>query len=291
MDVRLLRFFIAVYEERNFIVASKRCFVSQPSISTSIKQLEEEVGSELFVRHKKGVDPTKEAAHLYPIALRMVKDLQRLPDLFQREVSKQKFVLSIMPDLNPGMISKLLCLLHERVKGLEFELVDFENQADATLTLDAFKKDDEIFVPLWEDDYVLCVPPGHPFEKRDEIGPEDLHGLDFIECPPCEAHQQTIGLLSCSDMSLNIVARGQHKSHVLALIRAGIGMSFLPTGLVDGVDGVIVRPYSGQRMFRRIGLTYPSSTETSSILQTILPKCQVIAQELSRFVKNEGKQG
>lgn len=282
MDVRLLRFFIAVFEERNFTAASKRCYVSQPSISTSIKQLEEEVGSMLFIRHKKGVDPTKEAEHLYPIALRMLKDLQRLPEIFQREVSKQKFVLSIMPDLNQELISQLLRLLHERVDGLEFELVDFERQADATLTLDAFKKDDEIFVPLWEDDYVLCVPLGHPFEEKEQIGPEDLHGLDFIECPPCEAHQQTIGLLSCSDMSLNIVARGQHKSHVLTLIKAGIGMSFLPTGLVDGVEGVVVRPYSGQRMFRRIGLTYPSSTETSSVLQAILPQCQEIGEILQK---------
>ncbi|MCG8552937.1 MAG: LysR family transcriptional regulator [Desulfobacterales bacterium] len=283
MDVRLLRFFTAVYEERNFTAASKRCFVSQPSISTSIKQLEEEVGSTLFTRHKKGVDPTKEADQLYPIALRMLKDLQRLPEIFQREVNKQKFILSIMPDLNLAMISHLLRLLHERVGGLEFELVDFDSQADATLTLDAYKKDDEIFVPLWEDDYVVCVPPGHPFEEKEQIRPEDLHGLDFIACPPCEAHQQTIGLLSCSDMSLNIVARGEHKSHVLNLIKAGIGMSFLPTGLVEGVDGVVVRPYSGQRMFRRIGLAYPSSTETSAVLQAVLPKCQEIAERLQEL--------
>lgn len=54
MDLRLLKSFFAVYEEKNITLAAERCFVSQPSISNAIKQLEEELNTSLFVRHKKG---------------------------------------------------------------------------------------------------------------------------------------------------------------------------------------------------------------------------------------------
>ena len=68
MDLRLLRFFIAVYEEKNITLAAERCCVSQPSISSGIKQLEQELATQLFVRHKKGVNLTDEAHYLYPLA-------------------------------------------------------------------------------------------------------------------------------------------------------------------------------------------------------------------------------
>ena len=58
MDIRELRYFAAVYRERKLTAAARACFVSQPSISTAITHLEAELGTTLFIRHKKGVAPT-----------------------------------------------------------------------------------------------------------------------------------------------------------------------------------------------------------------------------------------
>ncbi len=55
LDLRLLRFFIAIYEEKNITAAAERCHVSQPSLSAGLRQLEEALGDSLFVRGKKGV--------------------------------------------------------------------------------------------------------------------------------------------------------------------------------------------------------------------------------------------
>ena len=65
MDLRRLSCFVAVYEERNMTAAAQRCFVSQPALSASIKQLEQELATPLFQRHKRGVDLTDEAHQLY----------------------------------------------------------------------------------------------------------------------------------------------------------------------------------------------------------------------------------
>ena len=54
MEIRELRYFAAVYSERNLTAAARRCFISQPSISAAIANLEAELGTTLFIRHKKG---------------------------------------------------------------------------------------------------------------------------------------------------------------------------------------------------------------------------------------------
>ena len=64
MDIRELRYFSAVFRERNLTAAARRCFISQPSISAAITNLEAELGTTLFIRHKKGVAPTQ-AAELF----------------------------------------------------------------------------------------------------------------------------------------------------------------------------------------------------------------------------------
>lgn len=281
MDIRLLRLFIAVYEEKNFTAASKRCFVSQPSISTAIRQLEEELGKNLFVRHKKGVTPTPDAEYLYPMAIRMLGDLERLPQVFQDKADKKKLTLGMMPDLSSYHVSAFLKFLNENISGLELEIVDFNKPTDVTLTIDVLKKEEDLFLPLWEEDYVICIPENHHLAKKDIIHLEDLHKQNFIECPPCEAHQQTMGLLARSQRMLNIVANADYKIQVLYLILAGVGISFLPTGLIENVKGVVTRPYSGQRMFRRIGLAYSSSAKPCPALEEILGLSDLIHGEFN----------
>ena len=65
MDIRELRYFAAVYRERNLTAAAKRCFISQPSISAAITNLEAELGTTLFIRHKKGMAPTASAEQFH----------------------------------------------------------------------------------------------------------------------------------------------------------------------------------------------------------------------------------
>ena len=78
MDIRELRYFAAVYRERNLTAAAKRCFISQPSISAAITNLEAELGTTLFIRHKKGMAPTESAAQFHGIARKIIDDAVRL---------------------------------------------------------------------------------------------------------------------------------------------------------------------------------------------------------------------
>ncbi|PSU32908.1 LysR family transcriptional regulator [Photobacterium lutimaris] len=278
MDLRLLRFFVAVYEEKNITLAAERCYVSQPSISNAVKQLEEELNTTLFERHKKGVNLTDEAHYLYPLAVRLLGDVNRLPSLFQQRTECLPLKLGNFPDLSQKALASIFSCLNENIPNVLLELVDHDVPADARLTLDMFKQDGEIFLPLWEEDYVLCMLPSHPLAKLDKVKPEQLHQHDFIECPPCEAHQQTIGLLACDGLAVNLVAKAEHKTQVMHLVQAGLGISFLPTGVLETARELVTVPLDGPRMFRRLGLCYPAN-------RTLNPALAETVKALSQFAR------
>ncbi|MCU8104386.1 LysR family transcriptional regulator [Shewanella sp. SM101] len=270
VDLRLLRFFIAIFEENNITSAANRCFVSQPSLSAGLKQLEEELGGQLFERSKKGVKPLDSAHYLYPLAVKLVEEASKLPGLFMAKASRQKLRLAVMPDLSQRRLAGFLQQVNQAIDKLDLELVDYQSPADCRLTIDSLRHEDEVFFPLWEEDYVLCVPKDHTLAQVDNLRPEQLNGFDFIECPPCEAHQQTIGLLACSNMSLNLVAKAESKSLVMSLVLAGFGVSFLPDGLIEDEPRLKQVKFDGPRMFRRIGLCYPSHQAVAPTLATLL---------------------
>lgn len=90
VDIRLLRLFIAIYEEKNLTLAAEKSHITQPSISAALKQLEELLGNDLFSRDKKGVQPLNSAHELYPHAKRLVDDSAKLSSLFMSKATTPK---------------------------------------------------------------------------------------------------------------------------------------------------------------------------------------------------------
>ncbi|GAA4881250.1 LysR family transcriptional regulator [Ferrimonas pelagia] len=271
MELRRLRCFVAVFEERDITVAAQRCFVSQPSLSSSIKQLEQELGAALFVRHKRGVDLTDDAHQLYPLACRLLAQADQLPQLFAERLARVKIRLAHFHDLSPSLLGQYIqrCLASDA--QIELELCDHDDLAvDGRLTLDVLKRDDELFVPLWEEDYLLCVPRGHALAQQSSVSLAQLDHYPFIECAACEAHQQTLSLLAAGGFAVDLVAKAAHKTQVRHLVEAGVGISFLPSGVLERSDALVAVSLDAPRMFRRIGLCLSASSAESEPANTLL---------------------
>src|SRR5437764_14817434 len=96
MDIRELRYFAAVIQERNLTAAAKRCFISQPSISAAITHLEAELGTTLFIRHKKGVAPTQAAEQFHSVARRILDEADAAKNLLRKPTGQQNLTLRLM---------------------------------------------------------------------------------------------------------------------------------------------------------------------------------------------------
>src|ERR1700758_1749600 len=108
MDIRELRYFSAVFAEHNLTAAARRCFISQPSISAAITNLEAELGTTLFVRHKKGVAPTASAEQFHAVARRIIDEADAAKNLFRKSPSRDALTLGLMRTLDRARIVGLL---------------------------------------------------------------------------------------------------------------------------------------------------------------------------------------
>src|ERR1700720_3326246 len=95
MEIRELRYFAAVYSERNLTAAARHCFISQPSISAAIANLEAELGTTLFIRHKKGVAPTASAEQFHAVARRIIDEADAARNLFRKPSARHALTLGL----------------------------------------------------------------------------------------------------------------------------------------------------------------------------------------------------
>src|SRR5579862_7497996 len=84
MEVRELRYMVAVAEARHFGRAAAALHVSQPSLSYSIKRLEQSIGVQLFRRHARGIDLTEAGADLLPAAKAILRQVDRMAEVAER---------------------------------------------------------------------------------------------------------------------------------------------------------------------------------------------------------------
>ena len=172
------------------------------------------------------------------------------------------------------MSQLLFATIQSCLKQNELQLTHLQEKANARVLLDSMKNDEDMFLPLWREEYVFCIHKDNPLAEKTAIAVTDLHQQPFIIFPPCEAHQRTLSLLSQFDMEVDIVASAASKDQVVILLLANQGASFLPEGMARQFPELLVKPYSGPTDFRQVGLAWSSSQPPSPLLQQVINCCR-----------------
>lgn len=248
MELRELRYFTAVYEERSVTAAARRCFISQPSVSAAVAQLEQELEAPLFLRHRKGVAPTAAADQLYPVARRLIDQAQAVRGLFRQAPPRRALSLGLMPSLD---VERTLALLRPLTGAadLDLRLVGADDPCDARIVSRGLLAKGETFLPLWKERYVLALPPGHPLTLKERVRAADLPGLRLIDRCHCENTK------AFDRGRPRTVAVAQSEEWAVALVAAGVGAAILPEGVVRD-PRVTVREITDVRASREVGLAY-----------------------------------
>ena len=265
MDLRALRYFTAVYEAGNLTAAARACLVSQPSMSVAIAGLEDELGTALFVRHKKGVAPTAAAEQLHPIARRLLDETEALRGLFRAPPPRRALTIGLARTLD---IPRTLALLAP-VTGspaIDLRLVGDDEPCDARVIDRVSAAARETFVPLWRERFVVALPAAHPLTLKDRLRPADLVGLPLVERCHCE-HR---ALFARARHHFETVAVAQSEEWALALVAAGVGVAILPEGVVRPGQGVVARAIEGVEVARVVGLAYGGTRAPSADVHALV---------------------
>ena len=276
MDIRELRYFAAVYRERNLTAAARRCFISQPSISAAITNLEAELGTTLFIRHKKGVAPTRSAEQFHSVARRIIDDADAARNLFRTPSARHALTLGLMRTLDMPRTIALLKPLTS-ASDVALRLVGIHEAADARIVSRSMIDADEHFIPLWIDRYVAALPPSHPLTLKDKLRTSDFAGVAMIDRCHCEQSE----FFNRTAQPRETVAIAESEDWAMALVAAGVGIAIVPEGVARANPDVAVREIEVE-VKRQVGLAYSAVRPASDVLQNFIAKLGRQRPNLSR---------
>lgn len=271
MDLRALEYFVSIYETGSLSAASKKKFVAQPSISSSLKQLEQSLSTSLFVRHARGVQATHTGEQLYPLAKQLLGQATAIRDVFSTDTTKIPFRLGLIKGLGVARMSDLLGRFTRSVDSLELTLVSQDEPCQARIISRDLLLTNELFVPMWQEEYQLAIPLHHPLGLSDSLSITDLQGLAFIQRNPCEGWMYLKQALNNAKVRVDTRARIQTIEYALGLVKAGLGCAFVPVSDDIVKDRAIhFKPINNLSISREIGLGYTHVSDTVNVLQELV---------------------
>ncbi|MET1256737.1 LysR family transcriptional regulator [Aliikangiella maris] len=258
MDLRELRYFEAVYEQESISAAAKHSFVSQPSISAAIQSLEQYLGEALFIRHARGVSATEAGHRLYPLSKQLTGQAKSIKQIFQQKAAIRPFRLGVVAALGASRMSHLIKEIIDSVDGLELTLVDPEKRScDARIIAANMLRPQETFLPFWQDEFLMALPPGHPLSYQSELALSDLDGLNFIFRSPSLVTRDLMRAIEPMGIKMNIRARIRTVEYAVELVGAGVGAALVPNHpSFYHSQQLKLLPVAGMTFLRTIGLAY-----------------------------------
>ena len=243
VELRHLRYFVAVAEELHFGRAAKRLHLSQPPLSQQIHKLENILGYSLFVRTSRSVKLTDAGEVFLERARRTLRNVQRdieeTRSIGQGEVGSLNigFVGSAMLTTLPGIFRayrsaypRVRLHLHESFTSRVAEGLE-NGTLDAGILRDGDASEKLNVTTLISDPYVAVVPVTHACARQKSISPGTLRDEPFVYYPRSagvRAFEKPLALFEEHGFRPHIVQEATHWLTILRLVGAGLGVSVAP---------------------------------------------------------------
>jgi len=231
-----------------------------------LTNLEAELGTTLFIRHKKGVAPTRSAEQFHSVARRILDDADAARNLFRTPSARHALTLGLMRTLDMPRTIALLKPLTS-ASDVALRLVGIHEAADARIISRSMIDADEHFMPLWTDRYVAALPPSHPLTLKDKLRTSDFAGVAMIDRCHCEQSE----FFSRTAQPRETVAIAESEDWAMALVAAGVGIAIVPEGVARAHPDVVVREIDVE-VKRQVGLAYSAVRPASDVLQNFIAK-------------------
>ena len=228
LELKPLSYFIAAYEERSITSAASRCFITQPSITHAIKNLENKLNSTLFLRSRQGLTPTEQGHKLYKKVKALLQQSLQIEQSFV-DISVQVIKLYLQHDLRLTRYNLIFTLLREQQSAIEFTLVDTIEQADIAI-MDIERVPSQYnYQTIEQENYYLVVPIDHQLAGHGTVNINDFDKLNIIQRPYCTQRKVFERLLKNNQVEINIIAKAHHDQQLLDMVEAGFGVGIIPS--------------------------------------------------------------
>ena len=258
MQLKRLRYFLAVADSLHFSRAAAQLGIAQPPLSQQIKKLEDELGVALFERDRQSV-------HLTDAGRQFVSEARAVLDRLETAYSvaraagdgeRGKLEVGVIGTATYGSCVALVAAYRRAHPGVDVNVHMWTNSLQREALL-ARRLDVGFMRPFSGDPQIdqfeierhrlaVAVPSSHPLRRAGSIDVKDLAGEGFVlfeRDRAVELHDTVIGVCTNAGFSPQVVAYADEIHAVIALVAAGMGVSIVPDVMAHGKrPGVVYRP-------------------------------------------------
>jgi LysR family hydrogen peroxide-inducible transcriptional activator len=272
-SIKQLKYLCAVAEHKHFTKAADACFVTQSTLSAAIAELESQLDIKVFERNKKAVLITPLGEKLLKqarVILGDVEDFVALAKVHAQPLSGD-LRLGVIPTIGPFLLPPMLGGLRREFPQLKLFLKEEmsaqlerqlqQGRLDLVILALPYPLPDMETVTLFEDEFLLCLPPGHEFEKLKQVQQQQLRGesLLLLEEGHC-LRDHALEACQLRSTAMDVVYQGNSLHTLVQMVANGLGMTLLPAMSVAadvlGDTHLSIKHFSSDNVNRQIGMAW-----------------------------------
>jgi LysR family transcriptional regulator, hydrogen peroxide-inducible genes activator len=286
MNLKDLKYLVALADTGHFGRAAQRTFVSQPTLSAQLKKLEEYLGVKLVERHPKNVQLTEVGKEIVARARRMLSEGDEIVALARNNTDplSGKLKVALIPTIGPYLLPRVMQKLRKALPQLGLMLYEHQTEellkrlrdGEIDLGILALPVDMEGLESrrLYREEFTVALPSDNALAQKPSIKASDLKGqtLLLLEDGHC-LRDQALEVCSRIDVHEAEDFRATSLETLRHMVVAGLGVTLLPELAVESPfgsqRGLVIRQFNKPAPSRTVGAVWRKSTTRAAAIEAV----------------------
>jgi len=286
MNIRALKYFVKLAELKHFSKAADACFVSQPTLSTQVRKLEEELGVSLVERAPRKVMLTPIGEDIAHRARHILRDIDHLKAAARRskDPTTGNLKLGIFPTLAPYLLPHVIPQIRKKYPELRLQLVE-EKTEEIIKMLDQGRLDAGVLalpvdeqglemLTLFEEHFVAAMPASHPLSDKTTINLKDLEGEELLLLE--EGHclrEHALAVCDLAGAHERVDFHATSMETLRQMVAANVGVTLMPVLAIKppipSTGNIALRNFEAPQPSRTIALVWRKSSPLGGFLMEL----------------------
>jgi len=283
MNIRDLRYLVAVADLQHFGQAAAMCHVSQPTLSGQIKKLEESLGVHLFERTHRSVVPTDVCLDILVPARKILREVDEINFISESSHDPMvgKFRLGAFPTLASYVFPQLVSQVKTALPGLRLILIEekteqlleklLQGEIDAALLALPLEDDSFDQLTLFNDEFYLAVSPEHELASCKSVAQDCLeqYRVLLLEEGHC-LRDQALDVCQKHGVGEELDFRATSLETLRQMVKGGTGITFMPKiAIRNEEEGICYLPFEKPVPSRTIALVWRKTSSRKPLMEKL----------------------
>jgi LysR family hydrogen peroxide-inducible transcriptional activator len=286
MNLRALKYFVKLADVKHFSKAARACFVSQPTLSTQIKKLEDELGVQLVERSPKNIMLTPVGEEIAARARLVLAEIEQIAMVARRSGNPADGALrlGLFPTLAPYYLPHVVPTIRRLYPNMKLQLAEEktedilrmlqQGELDAALLALPISDEGLEVEVLFEEPFILALPGDHPLVDLPRVTMRDLSGSELLlleEGHCLREHALEVCALAGAHERVDFHATSMET--LRQMVAAEVGITLMPILSVKppiaATDNIVIRHFEPPAPSRTIALVWRRSSALSTFLREL----------------------